>query len=64
MAPELGGQHSEEILLEFGCAWEAIAALREGGALGYPPQSRHVALIRTSSWWMALVNAESNNARL
>jgi crotonobetainyl-CoA:carnitine CoA-transferase CaiB-like acyl-CoA transferase len=33
IAPELG-QHSEEILIELGYDWEAIAALRAGGALG------------------------------
>jgi formyl-CoA transferase len=32
-APELG-QHTEEILLEAGLDWDAITALREGGALG------------------------------
>lgn len=32
-APELG-QHTEEILLELGRDWDAIAALRESGALG------------------------------
>jgi crotonobetainyl-CoA:carnitine CoA-transferase CaiB-like acyl-CoA transferase len=32
-APELG-QHTEEILLELGRDWEAIAALRDSGALG------------------------------
>ena len=31
-APELG-QHTEEVLLEFGYSWEEIAALRERGAL-------------------------------
>jgi len=32
-SPELG-QHTEEILLELGYGWEAIAELRERGALG------------------------------
>jgi len=32
VAPELG-QHSEEILLEHGYGWEAIALLRERGAI-------------------------------
>jgi formyl-CoA transferase len=32
-APELG-QHTEELLLELGRDWDAIAALRETGALG------------------------------
>jgi len=32
-APELG-QHTEEILLELGHDWDAIAGLRESGALG------------------------------
>ena len=31
-APELG-QHTEEILLEFGCAWDDISRLREDGAI-------------------------------
>lgn len=32
MAPQLG-QHTEEILLEFGYNWEDIASLRDGGAI-------------------------------
>jgi crotonobetainyl-CoA:carnitine CoA-transferase CaiB-like acyl-CoA transferase len=32
-APELG-QHTEEILLEIGRDWDAIAKLRDSGALG------------------------------
>jgi crotonobetainyl-CoA:carnitine CoA-transferase CaiB-like acyl-CoA transferase len=31
-APEMG-QHTEEVLLEFGYSWEEIAALREEGAI-------------------------------
>ncbi len=41
-APEVGvqgpapqyGQHTEEVLLEFGYTWEQISALRESGAIG------------------------------
>jgi crotonobetainyl-CoA:carnitine CoA-transferase CaiB-like acyl-CoA transferase len=32
-APELG-QHTEEVLLDYGLDWDAIGALREAGALG------------------------------
>ena len=32
LAPELG-QHTEEVLLELGFAWDEIAALRDGGVL-------------------------------
>jgi len=32
MAPQLG-QHTEEVLLEFGYNWEDIALLRDGGAI-------------------------------
>jgi crotonobetainyl-CoA:carnitine CoA-transferase CaiB-like acyl-CoA transferase len=32
LAPEMG-QHTEEILLEFGYSWEEIAALRDEGAV-------------------------------
>jgi crotonobetainyl-CoA:carnitine CoA-transferase CaiB-like acyl-CoA transferase len=31
-APEMG-QHTEEVLLEFGYSWEEIAALRDEGAI-------------------------------
>jgi crotonobetainyl-CoA:carnitine CoA-transferase CaiB-like acyl-CoA transferase len=33
IAPELG-QHTEEVLLEFGYSWEEIDALRQAGAIG------------------------------
>jgi len=31
--PPEWGQHTEEVLLEFGYSWEEIAALREEGAV-------------------------------
>jgi len=31
-APELG-QHTEEVMLELGYSWDAIAAMREAGAI-------------------------------